>query len=301
MRSDALYGGVEAGGTKFNCIVGSGPDSIEAQARIPTTTPAETLQRVIHFFKPYVQIGRIRSLAIGSFGPVDLNKASPTYGWITSTPKPGWRNVDVLGPLKSALQLPTALDTDVNVAALGEVTWGAGRGAAPVLYLTIGTGIGGGLIDGGRAFQGLSHPEMGHIRIPHDLSVDDFPGNCPFHNDCFEGLANGPAIQRRLGQPADTLADDHPFWIIEAGYISAALAVYILVLSPARIILGGGVMQRRFMFPAIRQGVRGNLNGYVELPELMEHIDEYIVPPQLGSQSGVLGALALARQSVSRS
>ncbi len=295
MQSEGLYGGIEAGGTKFNCIVGNGPDAIEAHTRIPTTTPPETLQRVIDFFRLYTEPRRIAALGIGSFGPVDLDRGSPTYGWITSTPKPGWRNTDMLGSLVDALPIPIILDTDVNVAALGEVTWGAARGIDPALYLTIGTGIGGGLIQRGHPFQGLSHPEMGHIRIPHDRSVDDFTGNCPFHGDCFEGLANGPAIQKRLGQSAANLEDDHPYWTIEAGYIAAALATYILVLSPARIILGGGIMERRFLFPIIRRGVLERLNGYVEVASLLQHIDEYIVPPQLGGQSGVLGAIALAR------
>lgn len=295
MKSEGLYGGIEAGGTKFNCVVGNAPEAIEAQTRIPTTTPQETLRRVIDFFQPYASARRIVALGIGSFGPVDLDRASPTFGWITSTPKPGWRNTDILGPLVRTLPIPVTLDTDVNVAALGEVTWGAARGVDPALYLTIGTGIGGGLIQHGRPFQGLSHPEMGHIRIPHNRSLDDFPGNCPFHGDCFEGLANGPAIEKRLGQSAASLADDDPFWTIEAGYIAAALATYILVLSPARIILGGGIMERRFMFPIIRRGVLESLNGYVEVASLLQHVEEYIVPPQLGGQSGVLGAIALAR------
>jgi fructokinase len=297
MSSEPLYGGVEAGGTKFICAIGSGPGQVVSETRMETSTPDETLQHVIHFFRPAVIEKTIAGIGIGCFGPLDLNPRSDTYGFITSTPKPGWRNTDIVGRLQRELNTRVALDTDVNAAALAEFTWGAGRDSNPVLYLTIGTGIGGGFIRDGQSLKGLVHPEMGHIRLPHDLKRDPFAGSCPFHADCFEGLASGPAIAKRLGHPADELADNDPYWPLEAHYIALAVQDLILVLSPRRVILGGGIMQRQFLFPLIQDEVQSLLNGYVEQPILLDHMNEYIVPPALGNQSGVLGAIALARNS----
>lgn len=294
MSPDTLYGGIETGGTKFVCIVGGGPQRILEQVRIPTTTPEETLRRVIEFFQPFVSSAKIKRIGVGSFGPLDLGVDSPTYGFITSTPKSGWGNTDLAGILERGLQIKIALDTDVNAAALGEYTWGASAGLDPLLYVTIGTGIGGGYIKDGRPLSGMANTEMGHIRIPHDPERDPFPGSCPFHGDCFEGLASGPAIRQRFDEPGEIIPEDDPFWDVEAGYIASALMNYILVLSPRRIILGGGVMQNNTLFPKIRDGVREALNGYVGTSSLAEDIAEYIVPPGLGNQSGVLGALALA-------
>ncbi len=295
MASEDLYGGIEAGGTKFLCVVGSGPENIAQQVRIETTTPDETFHKVIEFFQPHINAERIKAIGVGCFGPIDLDRESPTYGFITSTPKSGWRNTDVVCRLQKALGMKVAFDTDVNAAALGEFQWGASRGLDPSLYLTVGTGIGGGLIRDGKPMNGLLHPEMGHIRIPHDLAADPFPGSCPYHADCFEGLASGPAIQMRFGRRGETIPDDDPFWNIEAWYIAFALQNLILTLTPRRIILGGGIPQRRFLFPLIREKVLALLNGYVQHADILEHIDDYIVPPALGSQSGVLGAIALAR------
>lgn len=301
MAPSELYGGVEAGGTKFLCLVGSDPANVVAKLRIQTTSPQDTLPLVAKFFEPYVSAKSIRTLGIGSFGPIDLDRNSPGYGCITSTPKEGWQNTNIASALQSELHLNIAVDTDVNAAALAESLWGAGRGVDPLLYVTIGTGIGGGFVQNGRPLRGLSHPEMGHIRIAHDYRVDEFPGNCPFHGDCFEGLANGPAIARRFGRSPETLSDEEPFWQVEAGYIGAALATYVLILSPARIILGGGIMQRRFMLPIIRRYVLDSLHGYVQCAPLLEHVEDYIVPPELGSESGAFGALALARQAATGS
>ena len=295
MTQHQLYGGIEAGGTKFVCAVGSGPENMIERTRIDTTTPDETFQKVIQFFKPYADQAKITSIGIGSFGPLDLNPNSPTYGFITSTPKPHWSNADFLGTIQRALNIKVTIDTDVNAAALGEFRWGAGQGCDPLLYLTIGTGIGGGYIKGGKTLIGLHHPEMGHIRIPHDLKRDPFSGGCPFHGDCFEGLASGPAIEKRFGSRGETIRDDNPYWEIEADYIASALCNYILILSPKRIILGGGIMARTFLFSLIRRKVLESLNGYVASESLLNKIDEYIVPPGLGNRSGSLGAIALAQ------
>ncbi len=236
----------------------------------------------------------LAAIGIASFGPVDPNPASPTFGYITTTPKPGWANADLAGAIGRALGLPVGFDTDVNGAALGEYRWGAAQGLDTFLYFTIGTGIGGGGMVGGKLMHGLLHPEMGHMRLPHDWQADPFKGACPFHGDCFEGLAAGPAMNARWGQPAETLPADHPAWQLEAHYIALAMSNFIVTISPQRIILGGGVMSGPHMFPALRSEVLELLNGYVQSPAILQHIDEYIVPPGLGNRSGVLGAFALA-------
>jgi fructokinase len=296
MSREKLYGGIEAGGTKFVCVVASGPGQVIDEIRFMTTMPEETLGRAIQFFQPFVDSGQINSIGVGAFGPLDLNPKSPTYGFVTATPKPGWSHTDMLGTLQRALNINIALDTDVNVAGLAEYKWGASQGCDPSLYLTIGTGIGGGYIKDGKSLIGMLHPEMGHLLIPHNRELDPFPGSCPFHGDCFEGLANGPAIEKRLGLVGAIVPETDPFWDIEADYIAAALMNYILTLSPKKIILGGGVMQREFLFPKIRQRVRELLNGYVASKSLTENIDDYILPPGLGNQAGSLGAIALAMQ-----
>ena len=216
----AVYGAIEAGGTKFICLVGSGPDDIRARARIPTTTPDETLSAVLEFFQE--NGAGMQALGVAAFGPLDLNKDSSTYGYITTTPKPDWSNTDLLGPLQAALDIPIAFDTDVNGAALGEGRWGAAQGLDDFVYLTVGTGIGGGAMVNGKLLHGAQHPEMGHMLLPHDRQQDPFDGICPFHGDCLEGLANGPAIQVRWGQPANDLPADHPAWELEAHYLAMA-------------------------------------------------------------------------------
>ncbi len=296
----AVYGGVEAGGTKFNCIVGTGPEDVRAEARFPTTVPEETLKRVIDFFKEYEHTSgdTIKSIGIASFGPVDLDESSPTYGYITTTPKPSWPMTDVVGSIRSVFQLPVAFDIDVIAPAIAESIWGATRGLSDFIYMTIGTGIGGGAITHGRPLHGMVHSEMGHIRMPHKWEMDPYPGCCPFHGDCFEGLASGPAMMQRWGQRAEGLPLDHPAWNLEADYIALAMQTFICTLSPQRIILGGGVMQQGQLFPMVRQKVQQYLNGYLRSPALFEGIDEYIVPPALGNRAGVLGGLAMAMQSV---
>ncbi len=294
MIIENLYGGLEAGGTKFVCAVGDGTSHLEAQARFETTTPQTTLQQVEQFFLPYVREGRIKSIGVGCFGPIDLDRSSQSYGFITSTPKPGWRNTNIVGEFQKFLHVPIAFDTDVNAAALGEFSAGASRGFDPSLYLTIGTGIGGGCIRDGKPMNGMLHPEMGHIRIPHDRQWDPFNGSCPFHGDCFEGLASGPAIEMRFGSRGENLHDDDPFWELEAGYIASAVATYICILSPKKIVVGGGIMQRSNLLPVVRKKVQENLNGYLMTPSILENIEDYLVAPELGNKSGVFGAIALA-------
>jgi fructokinase len=294
-----IWGGIEAGGTKHICAIGTGPDHIVDQVRIPTTSPKETLHHVVQFFRERQRTWHVAAIGIASFGPIDTVPNSPTYGTITSTPKPGWAHTNLVEAIQTQLGLPVCLDTDVNGAALAENRWGAAQGLHTFVYLTIGTGVGGGGMVGGQLIRGLNHPEMGHVRIPHDWKADPFAGVCPYHGDCLEGLASGPAIEGRWGQPAHTLSPDHPAWNLEANYLALALANLICTILPQRIILGGGVMQQAPLFPLVRQRVQHLLNGYLPYPSLGPGMDHYIVPPALGNQAGVLGAIALA-QSVSK-
>lgn len=292
------FGGVEAGGTKFVCIVTDEHAKILAETRFPTTQPDETLQKTIDFFNHWIDDQRlsIEAIGIACFGPVNLTPGTATFGYITSTPKPGWANTAVASVIEKALGVPVYFDTDVNGAAIGEGRWGAARGLSDFLYLTIGTGIGGGAICAGKPLHGLVHPEMGHISLPHDWQADPFAGNCPYHGDCFEGMASGPALKRRWGVSAETLPADHPGWELEARYIALALSNFILILSPQCIILGGGVMAQAQLFPLVRKNVLSILNGYVQSDSLLYDIDNYIVPPGLGNQAGSLGSIALAMQ-----
>lgn len=294
-----LYGGIEGGGTKFVCIVSSGPGDVRAETRFPTTTPGETIGKAIDFFREAMAKEPLAAVGIASFGPVDLDPASPTYGYITTTPKPNWAMTNFLGPVRDALGIPCAFDTDVNAAALGEYRWGASQGMDPSIYFTIGTGIGAGVIVNGAPVHGLVHPETGHILVPHDWEKDPFPGWCTFHGDCFEGLAAGPALQSRWGVRAETLPPDHVAWDLEAGYIAAAVAAQIYSLSPRKIILGGGVMQQPHLLPMVRSKVLAILNGYIQSRTILDHIDTYIVSPALGSMAGSMGAIALAMSAVS--
>ena len=292
-----LYGGIEAGGTKFVCAVGRGPDDLRAEERFPTTNPEETIGRAVAFFRnERRRHGPLKAVGIASFGPVDLDPASPRWGHVTSTPKPGWAGTDLAGAVGEALEVDVAFDTDVNGAALGEGRWGAARGLDTFVYVTVGTGIGGGGMAGGRLLHGLVHPEMGHMRVPHDLRADPYPGHCPFHRDCLEGLASGPAIAARWGRPAHELQPDHPAWELEAGYLALMATNLTFVLSPQRIILGGGVMDQPQLFPRVRRRLQELLAGYVRAPAVVDGIDRYVVPPALGARAGVLGALALARR-----
>jgi fructokinase len=291
----SIWGGIEAGGTKFVCAVGTGPDDLWAEVRFPNTTPEETIGQAIQFFQQ--QKEPLAAIGIASFGPLDPNPDSPTFGYITTTPKPGWTHTDLAGTIRRALGVPVGFDTDVNVAALGEYRWGAAQGLDTFVYLTIGTGIGGGGMVNGKLIHGLIHPEMGHIRIPHDRDMDPYTGSCPYHGDCLEGLAAGPALEGRWGQRGETLPADHPAWLLEADYLAFGLVNIICILSPQRIILGGGVMQQRQLFPLVRRRVQELLNGYLSAPAILDQIDDYIVPPGLGDRAGVLGAIALAQHA----
>ena len=298
MSNMALYGAIEAGGTKFLCAVGSSPEDLRAQARFPTTTPKETLAQCIEFFKGQP---RIEALGVGSFGPLELRHGARRYGHITATPKLGWTNADIVGPLHEALAVPVGFDTDVNGAVLGEARWGAAQGLGTVVYVTIGTGIGGGALIDGRLAHGLVHPEMGHLLLPREADDLEFAGGCPFHGGrCWEGLASGPALEKRWGQRAETLPAEHRAWDLEARYIASALTTLVLVLSPERIILGGGVMQVAALFPLVRKHLSRSLGGYVQADILLRGLDEYVVPPALGPLAGIAGALALAENAAAR-
>lgn len=290
-----LYGGIEAGGTKFVCIVASGPENVVAETRFPTNRPEETIQQAIDFFTPYAQRGELTAIGIASFGPVDLDPDSATYGYITTTPKEYWQQVDLCGPIKKAFGLPVAFDTDVNAAAFGEHYWTLeNKGLDPLVYVTIGTGIGGGVFANGSPLHGLAHPEVGHMLIPRDREKDAFAGVCPFHGDCLEGLASGPSMEKRWGQSAKTLAADHPAWDLEAEYIARALLNLVYIYSPQRIVLGGGVSESPGLHEAVRRKVREYNNGYIQSAMILDHLNEYIIPPTLGNRSGGLGAIAMA-------
>ena len=284
------YGGIEAGGTKFICAVGDGSDEVIEEVRFPTTEPGETIARAVDFF---TQQELLAGIGIASFGPLDLNPASPTFGTITSTPKTNWAQTDIAGEIQRALSLPVVLDIDVNAAALAEQLWGAARGLNSFIYLTVGTGIGGGGMLEGKLLHGLMHPEMGHIPIPHDVDEDPFEGSCPFHGDCLEGLASGPALHARWGARPEELPREHPAWALEAKYLGQALAVYTYILSPQRIIIGGGVMEKRGLLTLIRTVLQKTLGNY-GVPT--EEIESYVVGPELGDRAGVLGAIALAKR-----
>ncbi|QPA30786.1 ROK family protein [Anoxybacillus caldiproteolyticus] len=292
---NVYLGAIEAGGTKFVCAVGDRNGNVRERVTFPTTTPEETMRHVIDFFRQY----DLSALGIGSFGPVDLNRNSATYGYITSTPKQKWANFNFVGEMKRHLNVPIGFDTDVNAAALGEHLWGAAQGLDSCIYITVGTGIGVGAIVENQLLHGLTHPEMGHILIRRHPD-DPFPGNCPFHGDCLEGMASGPAIEKRWGKKGAELADRTEVWELEAFYLAQSIANYILILSPEKIIIGGGVMKQEQLLPNIRRHVIDFLHGYVQHETILQHIDEYIVSPGLGDNAGICGALALAIQALDK-
>lgn len=294
-----LYGGIEAGGTKFVCLVGNDPDHVFREERFPTTSPWETIHKVAEFFLPYAKSKELAAIGVASFGPLDLNLDSSNYGRITTTPKPGWSQVDLYGEIQRNLGVPVAFDTDVNAAAFGEQYWiSENRYLDPFVYMTVGTGIGIGVIVNGFPLHGLVHPEAGHFALPHDWHRDPFPGVCPYHGDCLEGLASGLSMTKRWGQKPETLPDSHPGWDLESDYIALALVNLIYAYSPQRIILGGGVSQHPGLHEAVRCKVKQLMHGYVRSSMVLDRIDEYILPPALGSRSGCLGAIAMAKSLI---
>ena len=287
------FGTLEAGGTKMVLSVGNENNELLEQTSIPTEAPEKTIPAMIDWFRDK----QIVSLGIGTFGPVDLKKNSPTYGWITKTPKPGWSNKPLMPPMRDALGVPSLIDTDVNAAALAEWKLGAAKGLNSCLYVTVGTGVGAGLVIEGELVHGLVHPEMGHILLrqePADPAPDGF---CPYHKGCLEGLAAGPAIEKRWGKKGYELPPDHEAWTLEAAYLAQMCVNAICSFSPEKIILGGGVMQQKHLFPLIREKTLTLLNGYVQAKEILDGIDDYIVEPGLGTKSGATGALLLAQQA----
>lgn len=283
-----LFGALEAGGTKMVLAIGNENGEILEQKSIPTETPDSTIPIIINYFKEK----DIKALGIGSFGPIDLNRNSETYGYITSTPKLSWANYDLLGTIKRALNIPVGFDTDVNGSALGEATWGSTKGLESSIYITIGTGIGVGIYQNGGLLHGMLHPEAGHILLSKHTE-DDFNGVCPYHSNCFESLASGPSIEKRWGKKANLLTENVKAWEIEAYYIAQAIVAYILTISPHRIVLGGGVMHQEQLFPIIRKKVTELLNGYVNTEQL-ENMDNYIVPAALQDNQGIMGCIQLA-------
>lgn len=283
-----LIGGIEAGGTKFVCAVGDAAGNIIEKISFPTEGPKETFQAVQSFFAQY----DIASIGIGSFGPIDLDKESDTYGMILNTPKTKWKQFNVLTELKEMFDIPVFVDTDVNVACLGEYKYGVGKDVDSCLYITVGTGIGAGLVQNGEIFQGKNHSEMGHIFLQKHPE-DHYEGNCPSHKNCLEGLAAGPAIENRYGQKGNTLSDNDKVWEIEAYYLAQAIMNYTLVLSPERIIIGGGVMKQEKLYELVRAQFMALMNDYLTI----ENVEEFIVAPALNDEQGIKGAIALATQA----
>jgi fructokinase len=284
-----MLGAIEAGGTKFVCAVGDEKGNIFERIQIPTTVPSETMAKVISFFKQY----NLDAIGLGSFGPIDVNRKSSTYGYITSTPKKAWENFPFVQALKQAFSVPIGFNTDVNAAALAEATNGAAKGLDSCLYITVGTGIGAGAVVQGKLLQGWSHPEMGHILVKRHPQ-DDYHGRCPYHGDCLEGLAAGPAIEERWNAKGINLTERIDVWDLEGYYLAQALMQYILILSPKRIILGGGVMNQKQIFSSIYEYLLDFMNNYISLPRLTE----YIVSPGLGNDAGITGSLLLAHHAI---
>ena len=292
--SGMKFGGIEAGGTKFVVAIGDDQGHISNRESFPTTTPEETTEKIIEYFTR----NPVDAIGLGCFGPIDPDKNSPTYGYITTTPKPGWANYDIVGEIKKGLNnIPVGFDTDVNAACLGEVKFGAAQGLDSALYLTIGTGLGGGAYVEGNLVHGLLHPEMGHMMLVR-REDDTYEGHCPFHKGCLEGMAAGPGLGERWGVKGDELDTDHQAWDLEAYYLGQACATYILILSPKKIILGGGVMMRKQLFPLIHKYTQEFLNGYIQKNEILNDIENYIIPPGLGNDAGIVGSIALAVEAV---
>lgn len=290
--TEYTYGAIEAGGTKFMCAVGTQDGRILDQTRIQTRDPETTLEEVCSYLSAAGhRVGRLQAVGIASFGPLDLEPSSPTFGYITRTPKVGWSDCELAGRIRRRLDCPVYLDTDVNGAALGELHWGAARGLSSVVYVTVGTGIGVGAVHNGLPIHGLMHPEMGHIYVKRHPQDASFNGICPFHGDCLEGLANGPAVLARTGKSLAEATAEDPIWTLEADYLGQLCANLVLSHSPQRIILGGGLMHER-LYAQTHDRMLFWLGNYPALPQL--HRADYLSPPGLDGLSGIKGALWLA-------
>ncbi len=285
-----LFGALEAGGTKMVCAVGDETGTILERISIPTKTPEETIPAILEFFREK----SIMALGIGAFGPVDVKEGSETYGYILDTPKLSWKGFDLVGSIQKELNIPIGLDTDVNCACLGEVTFGCAKGLDTVIYITIGTGVGVGISINNKLHHGMLHPEAGHILLSRH-SEDDYKGKCPYHENCLEGLASGPALEERWGKPAYELTEEAKVWELEAYYIAQALVNFILTIMPEKIILGGGVMHQQQMMQLIRSNVTKLLGGYIKTKE-MRDMDDYIVPFSLNDNQAILGCFELAKR-----
>ena len=285
-------GALEAGGTKMVCAIGDETGKIFEQISIPTRTPEDTIPEIIDYF----QKAQIEALGIGCFGPIDPDRQSATYGYITSTPKLAWANFNIVNAFEKALNCPVGFDTDVNGSVLGEVTFGQAKGKSCVVYVTIGTGVGAGIYIEGKLLHGMLHPEAGHVMIQR-REGDNYQGKCPYHGTCLEGMAAGPAVEERWGRKAVELKDRKEVWDLEAYYIAQALTGYILTLSPEMIILGGGIMHQEQLFPMIRGYVKEMLGGYIKTEEL-ENMENYIVPASLNDDQGIMGALELGKRAL---
>ncbi len=290
-----IFGAVEAGGSKFVCAVGNAAGDILLEQRLPTSDPTTTFAAVRAFLRRGCEeFGTYAAIGIASFGPVEIDPASARYGHIGKTPKAGWSGTDILGRLTQDYACPSGFDSDVAAAALAEHRWGAARGVDNLVYLTVGTGIGGGVVANGRPIRGLMHPEVGHI-YPRRHPLDPgFAGICPFHGDCLEGLASGPAIIARTGASLEQLEHGHPQWQIEADYLGQLCAQLVLTLSPQRIVMGGGVMSPAHLLPLVAERMQHWLGGYVDRDEVLGGGRSYLTAPKLGARAGVVGALVLA-------
>lgn len=284
-------GGIEAGGTKVNCAIGTTDGKIIDQVQFPTTTPEETVAKMVEYFKDKT----VSAIGVATFGPVDVNPASETYGSILETPKQHWANFNLLDALKKEIHVPLYIDTDVNGAALAEHLWGAAKELSSCIYLTVGTGIGGGAYVDGKLIHGLLHPEMGHIYVRRHPS-DTYEGTCPFHKDCLEGMAAGPSVLGRLGVSGAEIGEDHEVWDYISYYLAQALVSYTMILSPEIILLGGGVMKQQHLFPKIRKHFETLMGGYIRRHPLPDNLESYIRFPELGDFAGLHGSLALALQ-----
>lgn len=291
-----MYAGVEIGGTKTLVAFGNSPDDLSEPVRIETRGPGETLDAVVTVIRAQAAREGLCGIGVASFGPVRLDRNAEDYGRILKTPKPGWAGTDLLGPLRE-FAVPVGLATDVGGAALAEGEWGACAGLKHHLYVTVGTGVGVGVIANGQLIHGVLHPEAGHLLVRRAEADEGFAGVCPFHGDCLEGLVSGPAIAARLGQPGETVAADHPVWTLVADYLAQMAAAFTLLLAPQRIVIGGGVGGQAHLVSGVKSGLETRLGGYLPHIDEADALDRYVTGPTLGGRSGVLGALILGRKA----